>query len=162
MSLVRSIARHLFGRSWEVIDLEIAFHKQANHFGTHGVLIASHKDLKLQDHPVRFVFIGMTEPPVMTPRVIEYIWEEARAQGFIPFSIQSYGNVLTTHAGLPPRALVSESRRNAEDAFSLHRDKEPTALETTIRAIAVASAPDITEIGAEGVPSLDSFLKQEG
>ena len=46
MSIARAIARRLFGRSIEVLDLEIAFHKQANHFGTHGVMIASHKDLE--------------------------------------------------------------------------------------------------------------------
>ena len=161
MSIVRSIARHLFGKSWEVLDLEIAFHKQANPFGTHGVLLASHKDLKLDNQPVRFVFIGMTQPPAMTPRIIEYVWEEARAQGFIPYSIQSYGTVLSTHTGLPPRALVSESRRNSEDAFSVHRDKEPTALETTLKAIATASASDEIPLpGSESVPPIDSFLKE--
>ncbi len=163
MSTARAIARRLFGRSIEVLDLEIAFHKQANHFGTHGVIIASHKDLKLDNQPVRFVFIGLTQPPAMTPRIIEYVWEEARAQGFIPFSIQSYGHVLATHTGLPPRALVSESRRDAEDAFSLHRDKEPTALETTMRAIATASAPDEIPLpSSENIPSIDSLLKERG
>lgn len=156
MSVARAIARRLFGRSIEVIDLEIAFYKQANHFGTHGVMIASHKDLGLKNHPVRFVFIGLSTPPAMTPRIIEYIWEEARAQGFIPASIQSYGEVLETHTGLSPRILVNGNRRQSEDALHNHRSN---ALETTLHAIATASAQ--TDL-VNNTPSIDSFLVKEG
>ena len=136
MSVARAIARRLFGRSIEVLDLEIAFHKEANHYGTHGVIIASHKDHGLKNQSVRFVFIGMSEPPAMTPRIIEYIWEEARAQGFVPTAIQSYGSVLNTHAGLPSRALIRHQLRQAE---GIPQGARSSALETTLQATADAS-----------------------
>jgi hypothetical protein len=153
MSVARAIARRLFGRSIEVLDLEIAFHKEANHYGTHGVIIASHKDHGLKNQPVRFVFIGMTEPPAMTPRIIEYVWEEARAQGFVPSAIQAYGHVLHTHSGLPARALISTAQRQLEDERS---NRNSNALETTLQAIAGAAASE------ESVPSIDSLLVKAG
>lgn len=100
MSVARSIARRIFGRSIEVIDLEIAFHKEANPYGSHGTLIATHVGQGLKNAPVRFVFIGMSEPPALTPRIAEYIWEEARAQGYMPSAIQTYGSVLETSKSL--------------------------------------------------------------
>lgn len=152
MSVARAIARRLFGRSIEVLDLEIAFHKEANHYGTHGMIIASHKDHGLKNQSVRFVFIGMSEPPAMTPRIIEYIWEEARAQGFVPTAIQSYGSVLNTHVGLPSRALIKHQLRQAEGV-------PQGALETTLRAIADASALPQTN---DAIPPIESFLVKEG
>lgn len=91
MSILCTMARNIFGSSIEVIDLKIAFHKDANPFGTHGILKADHVDQKLKDHPVRFVFIGASKPPVLTPRILSYLWEEARAQGYQPQSLESYG-----------------------------------------------------------------------
>jgi hypothetical protein len=153
MSIARAIARRLFGRSIEVLDLEIVFHKAANHFGSHGIITASHKDLGLANEPVRFVFIGMTTPPALTPRVLEYIWEEARAQGFLPTAVESYGHVLTTHVGLPPRALVSADRRNAE---CMLRPQRVDAFESTRHVIAAAAQPDNS-------PSvIDSLLIKQG
>ena len=152
MSVARAIARRLFGRSIEVLDLEIAFHKQANHYGTHGVIIASHKDHRLNNQPVRFVFVGMSEPPAMTPRIIEYIWEEACAQGFVPTSIQSYGSVLNAHVGLPSRALIKHQLRQTEGV-------PHGVLETTLRAIADASG---LPQSSETIPPIESFLVKEG
>lgn len=156
MSVARAIARRLFGRSIEIIDLEIAFYKDANRYGTHGVIIASHKDLGLENQPVRFVFIGMSEPPPMTPRVIEYVWEEAKVQGFIPTSIKSYGSVLATHIGFPPLALVCDDRRRAEDVFY---DRKASVVGGSMHAVATTTAPDTVK---KIHPPFDSFLKKEG
>lgn len=114
MSYLRNVARTLFGRSIEVLDLKVAFHKEANLYGTHGHLIATHLEQRLKNAPVRFVFIGMSEPPAMTPRILEYIWEEARAQGYIPHTLASYGEVLATHAEATSDDIVSAERRQEE------------------------------------------------
>lgn len=113
-NLFRPLVRSIFGKSIEVIDLKIKFHKEANLHGTHGLLVASHKGMNLEHSQVRFVFVGVCQPPAMTPRIVDYIWEEALAQGFIPHSIASYGHVLAADQGVPARALVSEERRQAE------------------------------------------------
>lgn len=115
MTIMRDIARKLFGRSIEIIDLRIAFHKDANFYGTHGHIIATHVDHGLMDEEVRFVFLGVSKPPALTPHIVNFIWEEAKAKGFIPHSISSYGHVLRTHSSLNPRDIVSAERRAAED-----------------------------------------------
>jgi hypothetical protein len=114
MNIARQIARNLFGKSIEVVDLKIAFHKDANIYGEHGTLRASHVTQGLKDQDVRFVFIGTTEPPALTPRIFEYIWEEARAQGYVPTALSSYGNVLATATNIKPAALISAERQVAE------------------------------------------------
>lgn len=114
MSAIRSILRTVFGKSWEIIDLEIAFHKRANLYGEHGRILASHRAENIDGEPVRFVFVGLSSPPPMTPRILEYIWEEARAQGFIPHAMITYGAVLQTTPDLVPNDLVREALRNAQ------------------------------------------------
>ncbi|BAW19199.1 hypothetical protein [Ralstonia phage RP31] len=113
---LRILARQLFGKSFEVADLDIVFHKEANYFGAHGYLTASSAEHNVKDENIRFVFPGLSTPPVLTPRILDYIWEEAKAAGFIPTSLVSYGNVLPADSNLPSRALVSAQRRLAEDS----------------------------------------------
>lgn len=135
MSLARTLARKVFGRSIEVNDLQIAFHKEANLYGTHGLLLASHVDQGLKNVPVRFVFVGLSEAPPLTPVIMSYVWEEAKAQGYVPHALSAYGLVLETHTGLKPRDLIAKERREAEDANSgrvtIHRmpvPKGPTTI----------------------------------
>lgn len=142
MSIARDLARLMFGRSIEIIDLKIAFYKDANLYGTHGHLTASHFDKGLKNCAVRFVFIGLSDPPAMTPRIAEYIWEEAKAQGYIPTAISSYGSVLETHSNLPPRALISNERRSVEDFNSYGR--VPSLEETAALAVAAAGGHELT------------------
>lgn len=114
MSAIRSLLRTVFGKSWEICDLEIAFHKRANLYGEHGRILASHRAENIDGEPVRFVFVGLSSPPPMTPRILEYIWEEARAQGFTPHAMITYGAVLQTTPDLVPNDLVREALRNAQ------------------------------------------------
>lgn len=72
-------------------NLEIRFHKDANRFGEHGTLVASHIRQNLDKEPIRFVFLGMATPPKLTLELHSYICEEAKAQGYIPYDIQTYG-----------------------------------------------------------------------
>ena len=72
-------------------DMEVRFHKDANRFGEHGTLVASHVGQRIDNKPVRFVFVGMTTPPKLTLEIHHYIWEQAKAQGYIPHDLQTYG-----------------------------------------------------------------------
>lgn len=99
---IRRIARKIFGSSVEVLDLNLLFHKQATEFGAHGYLLVNSREHKLEEAPVRFFFRGLSTPPKMTPRLIDYIWEEAKAAGFTPIHLLSYGNILGDEA--PPAA----------------------------------------------------------
>lgn len=72
-------------------QLEIRFHKEANRFGEHGTLVATHIRQGIDKQPIRFVFVGMARPPKLTLELHTYIWEEAKAQGYIPHDLQTYG-----------------------------------------------------------------------
>lgn len=114
-NIARAIARKVFGKSIEVVDLEIKFHKEANIYGQHGTLRASHVTQNIKDSDVRFVFVGLSVPPALTPLIFEYIWEEARAQGFVPTALTGYGQVLDTDKNVPTTALLSAERQAAEN-----------------------------------------------
>lgn len=75
--------------------LEIRFHKDANYHGEHGQLLASHKKQGIEKQPIRFVFLGVSEAPKLDAVNFNYIWEEARAQGYIPHALVSYGDEVT-------------------------------------------------------------------
>lgn len=81
----------LFGRNIKSMDLDVKFHTDTNLFGEHGTIVVSHKKKKLVEQAVRFVFPGITTPPKLDLRLMAYVWEEARNQGFIPHHLQTYG-----------------------------------------------------------------------
>jgi hypothetical protein len=145
MSLLRNLAKRIYGKSFDVRDLEIAFHKKANLHGTHGLLVASHRDFKLENFPVRFVFVGMSEPPAMTPAVIDFIWEEAKSQGYIPHKLLSYGFVLETTSGITTGDLASEERFAGRAT-----DVAPAATQAIAQATAAASK--VSYVGSSPTP----------
>jgi hypothetical protein len=81
----------IFGKKPKPFDLELRFHKEANLYGEHGQIVVSHVRQGLVEKPVRFVFVGCTTPPKLDRIAFNYIWEEARAQGYVPHEIRSYG-----------------------------------------------------------------------
>lgn len=87
-----SFISRLFNRANPHSDLEIKFHKDANHFGEHGQLKVTHVTHKLKGANVRFVFPGLAEAPALTRVMLDHIWESARAQGFVPHELVAYGN----------------------------------------------------------------------
>lgn len=92
-TLLTNLFTFLFGKPKKHIstDLEIKFHKDANFFGEHGTINVSHVRLGLVETPVRFVFAGVTTPPRLDLTTYIRIWEEARAQGFVPHHLVTYG-----------------------------------------------------------------------
>lgn len=141
MSFARNLVRRMFGQSIEVLGLEIAFHKKANLYGTHGILMASHRDQKLDNYQVRFCFVGLSEAPAMTPVIMNYIWEEAKAQGYIPHKLLSYGHVLETTpeaaAKVPQVGAVPEAIRviaHAQEQATMTRQKSDSKQSPAVQA----------------------------
>lgn len=73
------------------MGLEVKFHTDANYFGEHGTICVSHIRKNLRERSVRFVFPGITTPPKLDLSLLQYIWEQALDQGYIPHHIESYG-----------------------------------------------------------------------
>lgn len=108
-------------------DPKIAFYLQAIHHGEHGILNATSKKHDFQDKDISFAIIGISNPPPITPDILEMIWTEAKEQGFIPHYIVRYdggkgiGEVLgrsTQEANLFAvpnhlRDLTKEAKENA-------------------------------------------------
>lgn len=123
MSFVSKVYRKLFGVRKEKIELEIVFHKDANTYGSHGTIRASHKDYRLENACVRFAYVGTSVPPPLSPEVFEYLWEKARAAGFMPTELMTYGRVIEVSAVDSAKYLTSPDRRRVE---SLHVVAAPT------------------------------------
>ena len=104
-----------------LLDVDIKFHKDANEHGSHGKIVVTHRGKGLNKAPVSFVFLGLTTPPAINPMVLDYIWEKAYEQGFIPHEILHYGTPLKSHVGLSARQCLSNERRQAEDAAEAER-----------------------------------------
>lgn len=165
MSFIRNLVRRAMGRSIEVLDLEIKFHKEANLYGRHGHLIASHKEQGLEGYPVRFVFVGVSRPPALTPRVMEYIWDEAKAQGYIPERLYSYDHILDVHEGLPAGCLVSQERRLAENQFhGIASDAMPAATRALAAADSMASLTNKGHVGQSdaSAQAVDVYVESNG
>jgi hypothetical protein len=82
---------HRSHRKQTINDLEIRFHKDANVFGEHGTINVTHVRQGLVENTVRFVIVGLTTPPNLSKEVFNLIWEAAKAQGYIPHHIVTYG-----------------------------------------------------------------------
>lgn len=68
----------------------VRFYKDAIHFPEHGRITVTHHTLKVRDLDVQFAFEGMSTPPALNPTSLNYIFEQAKAQGYIPYEIISY------------------------------------------------------------------------
>lgn len=71
----------------------VRFWREAAAHGNHGTIVVNSRANGLKDAEVRFAFEGMTHPPKLTPQVLEYIWDQAAEQSFVPQYIASYANV---------------------------------------------------------------------
>lgn len=155
MSFIRNLARKYLGKSFEINDLVIAFHKEANLYGTHGHLRATHIDQNIKDAPVRFVFIGMTRPPELTPTILTYIWEEARAKGYVPHGIHSYGHAIDLKSAKMDD-IISPERRSAEDASYLTSVLDKTTSYNSAGSI----VPELREIvRSNEAPTVESIAE---
>lgn len=79
--------------------LSVKFHHEANLFGEHGKLNVTNKKMGIIESPVIFVFPGVTTPPKLELGLLEYVWEQAKNQGYIPHYVESYGKDNSVVAG---------------------------------------------------------------
>lgn len=84
----------MFSRKNKYSSLEIAFYKEASHFGEHGQLEVSSRRERLKHQTVAFAFKSMSELPDLTPELMVFIWEEAKAQGYVAHKLISYGQAI--------------------------------------------------------------------
>lgn len=104
-----------------ILDVDIAFHRDAAQYGSHGKVLVTSRKHGLNQIGVHFVFVGLSTPPGLSPMVFEYIMEKAAEQGIKVHEIIYYGTPLKSNAGLPARAMLSKSRGDAEDAVNVER-----------------------------------------
>lgn len=119
MSVIDKVLRMAFGKRKEKNTLEIVFHKDANPYGTHGTIRASHRAHRLENASVRFAFVGISVPPALTPEIFKYIWESARAAGYMPVDLMTYGRVIEVDSVGSAQYLVSPERRRIESMHSI-------------------------------------------
>lgn len=117
----------LFGFSTSTKDpvsphsqLRIEFHKEARHFGEHGKLRVSHRKQNIDDKIVAFVFPDLTTPPHLDPSLVNYIWDQAAAKGYIVQCMVEYGRDREVVQFGSREAPLSEERAKAI-AKSMHR-----------------------------------------
>lgn len=103
--------------------LKISFYNEDVEYGTHGYLMAKcpqrgvHKPCS-----VRFVFVGISAPPALTPEIYNKIFTEAANAGFVVDHLESYGMRSRTPIVANVNMMLSESRVTAEDGA--HRREE--------------------------------------
>lgn len=102
--------------------LRVLFHRDARGLQTHGALVVSHPDYDLENNPIRFNFLGLSTPPVLTIDVFQHLIEEAEAQGYVVHHLLSYGTVIDPNPArevsdvIQKAALSSSSALNAVPA----------------------------------------------
>ena len=129
---MKKIIHKLLGRrGYDFEYLEIRFYKAANVYGEHGTINVTHIKQGLVEVPVRFVFVGVTTPPVLCRNTFNHIWEEAKAQGYVPHHIETYGrdNVIA-----PVTTGEDNEQRVRDFVEQAQKDGEPGCITTTTTA----------------------------
>lgn len=90
----------IFGnKNKPAFDLKVVFHKDANGLPEHGTIYADHRQQNLRNEPVRFSFGEIDKVPVMTPALLEFVFDEAQKQGYVTHCLRSYANIFTVKPG---------------------------------------------------------------
>lgn len=78
---------------------QVVFYKEASEYAEHFRLRVTNRTLKISDVVVPGAFVGMTKPPRLDVETLNYIFETARAQGYVPHHLEAYQLVDVT---VPP------------------------------------------------------------
>lgn len=119
-------------------QIEVLFHTEAAYFGEHGRLLMTNRALGIEEKPVIFCLKGISSPIPMNLRLFWHIWESAKAQGFIPLELLSYGKV------------IERSGAGQDDMATEHADHHPVRTAPRLAVApnlmgAQATAPDLTD-----------------
>jgi hypothetical protein len=75
-------------------DIQVLFHTEAAYHGEHGRLLVTNRAVGMIEKPIIFCLKGVSTPLPMNLRLFWHIWESAKAEGFIPLEMLSYGNTI--------------------------------------------------------------------
>jgi hypothetical protein len=75
----------------ELNEIDVRFHKEANHHKIHGYLVVTHRQLGIREGAVAFSFPNFSDAPDLDLRLMVDLFEAARSQGFIPHRLAAYG-----------------------------------------------------------------------
>ncbi|SAK83614.1 hypothetical protein AWB81_04224 [Caballeronia arationis] len=75
----------------ELNEIDVRFHKEANHHTIHGYLIVTHRQLGVREGAVAFSFPNFSDAPDLDLRLMLDLFEAAKSQGFIPHRLAAYG-----------------------------------------------------------------------
>jgi hypothetical protein len=75
----------------ELNEIDVRFHKEANHHTIHGYLIVTHRQLGIREGAVAFSFPNFSDAPDLDLRLMLDLFEAAKSQGFIPHRLAAYG-----------------------------------------------------------------------
>jgi hypothetical protein len=154
----------MFGRKQAKIDgLKMAFYTDAAEHGWHGKILVTSRRRGLERVVVNFVFVGMTEPPALTPELMRHIWTEAKAQGFVPFEIVGALEVNKApekHSGatalLDPSTHLPDGRSVAAVLTSKHLG--PETLGTPRRTIVKPPANTPVDLSSDNLSTLSGSV----
>lgn len=81
---------------------QVVFYKEAAEYAEHFRLRVTNRTLKISDVVVPGAFVGMTQPPRLDVETLNYIFETARAQGYVPHHLEAYQLVDVVSPVAPP------------------------------------------------------------
>ncbi len=84
---------NLFGNKKNTINLPVYWHKECADHGVHGTIYADNIAEGIKNEPVRFFFKDITDLPVMTPELLEFLFDDMKRYGWVPISLRSYATV---------------------------------------------------------------------
>lgn len=116
--------------------LKIAFYTDAAVHGSHGRIRVSHRREGLTEQVVNFALEGVSTAPEVTPSLVEHIWKEAYAQGYVPHSFVGFLEDNTSQA-------TQQFSQAALAAVGLTDDTHPVALApaATVGLVTQAAVP---------------------
>lgn len=85
----------LFNMGKTKITARVVFREDTAAIGEHGSIFADHKQKNLVNESIPFAFVGVSEIPALDPDVLQHVFNEARAAGYLPRSVRSYATVMT-------------------------------------------------------------------
>lgn len=121
--------KKLLGKQNTKITARVVFREDAATYGEHGSIYADHKQKNLTNESIPFAFVDVPEIPALDKDVIDHIWKEAAAAGYIPRSLRSYATVMTVKPAprlqfdsprIDPQVFRDQARAAAKDMSKQH------------------------------------------
>jgi hypothetical protein len=97
------------------INLPVKFHTDAFDLPEHGTIYVNNKTKRLSNEPVRFSFVGAAVPPKLDQNVFNYIWTQAKKQGYEPIHLRTYATVYPASMNVVPKVRMREEKPETRD-----------------------------------------------